>query len=62
MPATDEDEQRLVPVEDLATRRVLWHSVWDWIIQHCEELASQGESGDSPTGEVPEDVNELARR
>jgi len=56
------DEERLVPIEDLATRRVLWHGVWDWIIQRCEELASQHESGDAPTGEVPEDAHELARR
>lgn len=59
MPESDE---RLVPVADLATRRVLWHGVWDWIIQHCEELASQDELRDAAAAEAPADADELAAR
>jgi len=40
-----------VPIEDLETRRQLWHCVWDWIICECERLAADAESEATP----PED-------
>jgi hypothetical protein len=55
-----DNDERLVPVEDLATRRVLWSGVWDWLIQRCEELASQADSGGA--SELPDDADKLAAR
>ena len=54
MPRPDD---HLVPIEDLTTRSILWHGVWDWIIGECERLASLGET---PADEVPEDTDKLA--
>lgn len=54
---------RLVPIEDLATRRILWNAVWDWLIQRCEELASQDEASGSTTAvESPGHADELPVR
>jgi len=50
---------RLVPIEDLETRRVLWHAMWDWIIGECERLATEKELRDAAAGEVPDDRDHL---
>jgi hypothetical protein len=36
-------DDRLVPIDDMATRRELWHGVWDWLIRESERLASAAE-------------------
>jgi hypothetical protein len=40
VPEPDTSSARAVPIEDLNTRRELWHGVWEWIIGECERLAS----------------------
>ena len=41
---TPDPEPRAVPIEDLGTRRQLWHGVWDWLIGECERLANEAET------------------
>lgn len=43
-PEIAETPERLVPIENLNTRRELWHGVWDWLIRECERLASESET------------------
>lgn len=40
--------ESLVPVEDVATRRLLWEEVWDWIIRECERRAVEQEATTPP--------------
>jgi hypothetical protein len=39
-----EQPERLVPIDDINTRRELWHGVWDWLIRECERLASESDA------------------
>ena len=45
---------RLVPIEDLETRRVLWRAMWDWLIGECERLAAEDELRGAPAVEAPD--------
>jgi hypothetical protein len=61
--APERDTAHSVPIEDLNTRRELWHGVWEWIIGECERLASESElRHQPPSAEVPDHAHPLVRR